>query len=338
MLYDRHFIHDPQQLSLRASSGYPNYAAYLTSPINVAKTLSEFRDMNFLEDIANTEYGGDIVKPGQVLRFRHRVRGALHRYQLNQRLKTDVLDFRFVEICMNRALYANLKLEILDHSIAEIKKAIEEWRSSLAEESRDQMLYEALAHIIFEVPGYAQGNAAGYRETTKINLGSDAQPLTPVAYNVLEVFKLMALYKKTAGWPSDGNWAVIDYDMWAIIFNSPTFNESCCLGDLDKNSMVSGRLPVTTLSGFNIYVTDKLPLTANGNRFIPFGNKMALTYGSDVIINRTVEPTEDFSKRHQWLWLYGFGVIYRHMLGLVIWSTSGLSNGGIHDLTPPPAS
>lgn len=338
MLYNRTGIHDSQQLELRAASGYPNYAKMLTSTITIAKTLSEFRDKNILEGIANTNYGAQIIKPGQVIRFRHRVRGSLHRYQINQRLKTDTLGFRYVETCMNRALYASLKVDHLDLPMSEMKTAIAEWRSSLAEEARDLMLYEIIAHVIFDVPAYAQGNAAGYRENSgRVDLGSDYRPWSLSSLNALDAYTIMSTYAMGANWPESGNWAIIDYDMYAITKDSPTFSESCCLNDLDKNSRVSGKLPVMSIQGFKLHVWDKVPRSPSGHRILLFGNKAAISYGSNVVINRQVDPSEDFSRRFQWLWLYGFGIIERHLLAFAIWSAANIGNGGIHTVGPHTA-
>ena len=303
----------------------PSYSGTFIPTVWSAKMNAKFYATTVFSDIANTDWQGEISNMGDKvvintppsLTVSNYVPGAGLNYEVPTPIVQELLidKGKYFAFHVNDVLEYQSKPDLIDTFSAD---AAQQMRIAIDSD----VLYRA-----FNQADTANKGATAGAKSGKYDLGTDTDPITLTASNVLENILQMASVMDEQNLPDDGRWLLIDPFTRSLLMQS-NLAQANFMGD--NTSIVRNGL-IGTIDRFKLYVTNHLPkaiagtntpwLSGDGTdnsvtstsglarRALVAGHKSALTFASQITKMETVRNTADFGDYVRSLNVYGSKVV-----------------------------
>jgi hypothetical protein len=204
-------------------------------------------------------------------------------------------------------------------NIADITMVIDQMKSFSFEvddvdkaQLRIDPMAAAIARAAYGIAdGIDQFVAGKYTEADTANaVGSTGSPIDINSANVLEQFGQVSRKLSEANVPNEGRWIVIPpwLHMKLVIAKYITAT--------DNNAVMSNGM-VANMLGFNIYVSNNVPIVSSTKYKILAGNDSAITFASQLTEMEAIRRESSFADGIKGLYVYGGKVVQPKALAVL---------------------
>ena len=300
----------------------PAYSGTFIPQIWSGKLNAKFYTATVFNEIANTEYQGDISDIGDKVIINNIPSIAIRDYTIGQSLQYEVPTPDTVELDIDKGKYFGFSVsDVLEH------QANPDLMNTFTDDASEQMAITVDADVLDGV--FDQGAAANKGATAgvvsgKYNLGTDASPVTLSATTVVPLLTALASTLDEQSVPESDRCLVIppfarNWLMQSNLAQAYVTNDS-------QSILRSGF--IGTIDRFKVYVSNQLP-SANANEDYD-GNtnssvarsaliachKTAITFASQITKVENLPNPTDFGTLVRGLNVYGYKVIKPEALAL----------------------
>lgn len=304
-----------------AAGGYPNYSSDHASKyipkLYSKKLVRKFYAQAMYTEIAQTDYSGEISQQGDTVLIRglpdvttaHYVRG-MNLDAIRQNAEPSA-----IELQIDHAEVYSIGLDALDEKQFDLN-ALDLWATPAAEALKSVIDTDFLANIYGQAGTGNYGLTAGAK-TAGYNMGTSASPRVVTKADVLDFIPDAASVLSEQNVPDDEErWMVIPTHLANRIKKSD-LRSALFSGDSANATLRSGR--IGEIDGFKIFKSNNLTaITGSGSTAVwpvIFGHRAAVTFATQLVKNRTVEPTSTFGKYLEGLQVWGYKVVLPKALG-----------------------
>lgn len=241
-----------------AASGYRPYD-YLSSPIFVAKFLTDYYPAALATQLTTAVVEGTNVRYGQEYVFRKSPKAEWFDLYKNQEMEASELVIDTVSMNIGRARGFLLKVDDLDkNSIENFNDYINGWREDAKQklaEYIDRRLINAMAH---GASACNKGNAAGIK-FGNYQLGIPGSPLTVNKDNIISILMYLSIVLDEQNAPTAGRFVILPPEAKIALMSHPMFMSQCNSGS--KPLVLADTVP--NIAGFTLYFPATMPSYAD---------------------------------------------------------------------------
>jgi hypothetical protein len=307
-------------MGINRVSGNPNYTNTGSSryiPIVFsAKTLTRFYATTVLNEIANTDYVGEITAKGDTVVIRTIPDININTYVKGMNLDLQNPESPAIELTIDHANYFNFGIDDVDEKQFDVKR-ISEWADNAAKRLKITVETAVFADIYADAATYNKGITAGYIEQN-ILLGTNAAPIAITPTNVVRKITEMGQCLTEYNVPEDGRWMIVPAWFSTMLQNSELKDAS--LTGKPESPLLNGM--IGSIGRFKIYDSNLLyKVTGDGGQKctnILFGHKAALAFAIQLTKTETYRPERAFANAMKGLQVHGYKVVQPTALGNMV--------------------
>ena len=302
------------QSGIPAASGYPQYqGTALMPPLVSMNSLARYYASSIFQQIATTEYEGDLRKHGTVY-FMKEPDPIIRDYTKNGRIEYDTAEIEMVPLTVGKAFHAGLKIDKIDAKMISMWPRIEKLlMDKIPLAMMRKIDYAVFSGLYNEIAPFNRGAAAG--RNGQINLGEFGAPLSIDRDNVIEIIWRLAETLDEAAIPREGRFLVVPPAIFTLIAMSDLGCAYCAGGG--SSMRLTGQIPADMV-GMTIYSSPFLPVFDDGGRnsfFIYAGLKTSLAFATIINDSEIIENDPfEYTRFLRVIGAYGFGVLYPEAL------------------------
>jgi hypothetical protein len=294
-----------------AAAGYPQYSGSLIAPKFGQDLIERFYCSTVFGEITTTDYIGELKSCGDQISFWEEPTVAVHDYVKDGTIKHDTFESKQIVLSIDKAKQFSIKLDMIDeHQICNIDM----WKNKLmvnaSRAMADHVDCSILSTLYTEAAKFNRGAAAG-KCTGCFDLGEVGAPLSMNADNVLDVLADLATVLDEACVPREGRWIVVPPKFENLLRRA----ENCklCFTGLSDANLMNGKIP-TMIGGFNIFVSNKVPMSIDPITNEPVFNlvagwKGAAVFAAQLERTRIIEDKDTWDTYYQGFMVWGSGVV-----------------------------
>lgn len=288
------------------ASGHPAYTDNFIPEIWSGKIVENFYDATVLSAISNTDYEGEIKKFGDVVNIRTAPSITLRDYKKGDTLTIENPDSAKIQLLIDKGEYFAAIEDDVDKVQADLN-LMNMWSKDASERMKVKIDSRVLTDVLGDVAAANKGVTAG-AISGNINLGitgaSKAIALTKA--NIIDHIINMGQVLDEANAPESDRFLVIPAFMAALIKKSD-LKDASITGD-SVSPMRNGRLGM--IDRFTLYTSHNLKkdLADDKGTHLLAGNKMGLTFASQMTNMETLRSTTTFGDIIRGLQVYGYKV------------------------------
>jgi len=272
-------------------------------------------DATVLNEIANTDYEGEIKEQGDTVYIRTCPDVTVNDHVAGQVLTYQQLKSAPVTLLIDKGKSWSFVTKVPDGTQTDIKNYIELWSDDASEQMKIAIDNDVLGNIYADVHASNKGAAAGVK-TGLYNLGVDGgTSISLTKANVCEYIVDCGTVLDEQSVPSDGRFMVIPPWMANLITKSD-LKDASLSGD-GTSMLRNGRIGM--VGRFTLYLSNLVPYTTDGaaaNAYhVLFGTKHALTFASQLVENEDLPNPWGFGRLYRGLQVYGYKVVKSSALG-----------------------
>ena len=302
------------QTGIPAASGYPQYQGTVFMPPLVSMNiLSRYYATSIFQQIANTDYEGDLRENGTVY-FLKEPEPIIRDYVKNGRIEYDTAEIETVPLTVGRAFHAGVKIDKIDYRMLKMWPRIEKLLIDKVPLAMMRKIdYSIFNGLYNEIAPFNRGAHAG--RNGQINLGEFGAPISVDRDNIIEVlYRLMEVLDEAAI-PREGRFLVVPPRIFTLIALSE-LGCAYCAGT-NESIRMTGRIPDNFL-GMTILSSPYLPVYDDGGRnsfFLYAGTKAALAFATIINDSEIIDKDPfEYTRFVRVVGAYGFGVLYPEAL------------------------
>lgn len=290
-------------MSFPVASGRTQYSGNFIPEIWSGKLQAKFYKTTVFSEIANNDWEGEIKGQGDKVHIRTIPTITINDYNKGDNLTNQVPTSAPIELLIDKGKYFAVVLDDVDAVQTDVKLM-----DMFTNDATEQMKIATDALILNGVKGSAaaanQGATAG-AISGNINLGSDAAPRAVTKANILDLILDAGQALDEQNVPETGRWLVIPSWMAAMIKNSD-LKQAYLTGD-SVSPLRNGKLGM--IDRFQVYVSNNLPKTADGDSYLMAGTKDAISFASQMTNVETLRAQSTFGNIVRGLNVFGFSVV-----------------------------
>lgn len=293
---------------VNSGGGVPSLSGTFIPELWSTKLIEKLYDATVYEEIANTDYEGEIKKHGDKVIIRTVPTLTIRDYVKGQNLQYENPTAPNVELLIDQGHYFAFNCYDIDKYQSDLN-LMSEWAADGAEQMKIKVDTNILGTIFTSAHAQNAGATAG-RKSGNINLGTVATPLAVTKANVSDVIVDYGTVLDEQNVPESGRYLIIPARMAGLIKKSE-LKDASITGD-GTSMLRNGRLGM--IDRFTIYVSNNVSVSA-GKHNIIFGQKKALTFAAQATNMETLKNPNDFGDLIRSLMIYGYEVIDPKALG-----------------------
>lgn len=264
-----------------------------------------------LAAISNTDYEGEIKDYGDKVKIRTIPNININDYSKGQDLTYERLESPSTYLLIDKGKYFAFIIDDVDAYQSDIK-LMNRWSDGASEDMGNAVDTQVLAAIKSGVSSYNKNATAG-KISGDINLGASGAPFQITKENVIDFIVDCGVVLGEQNVPKEGCWMVVPEWFGGIISKSD-LKDASMTGD-GKSVLRNGRIGI--IWPFEIFLSNNLPTTSDGVTCwdVPFGNKMGLTFASQIVKTESLRAPTTFGDLVRGLNVYGFKVVIPEAIG-----------------------
>lgn len=290
-------------MSFPAASGRTQYSGNFIPEIWSGKLQAKFYKTTVFSEISNNDWEGEIKGQGDKVHIRTIPTISINTYNKGDNLTNQVPTSAPIELLIDQGKYFAVVLDDVDAVQTDVKLM-----DMFTNDATEQMKIAIDAQILDGVKAGAhaanKGATAG-AVSGNINLGTDASPRAVTKTNVLDLILDAGQALDEQNVPESGRWLVIPSWLAAMIKNSD-LKQAYLTGD-SVSPLRNGKLGM--IDRFQVYVSNNLPKTSDGDSYLMAGTKDAITFASQMTNVETLRAQSTFGNIVRGLNVFGFAVI-----------------------------
>ena len=290
-------------MTFPVASGRTQYSGNFIPEIWSGKLQAKFYKTTVFSEISNNDWEGEIKGQGDKVRIRTIPTISINTYNKGDNLTNQVPTSAPIELNIDQGKYFAVVLDDVDAVQTDVKLM-----DMFTNDATEQMKIAIDALILDGVKGAAaaanKGATAG-AISGNINLGVDSAPRAVTKANVLDLILDAGQALDEQNVPESGRWLVIPSWVAAMIKNSD-LKQAYLTGDT-VSPLRNGKLGM--IDRFQVYVSNNLPKTADGDSYLLAGTKDAITFASQMTNVETLRAQSTFGNIVRGLNVFGYSVI-----------------------------
>ena len=290
-------------MSFPVASGRTQYSGNFIPEIWSGKLQAKFYKTTVFSEISNNDWEGEIKGQGDKVHIRTIPTITINSYSKGDNLTNQVPTSAPIELLIDQGKYFAVVLDDVDAVQTDVKLM-----DMFTNDATEQMKIAIDALILDGVKGSAaaanKGATAGVI-SGNVNLGTDGAPRAVTKANILDLILDAGQVLDEQNVPESGRWLVIPSWMAAMIKNSD-LKQAYLTGD-SVSPLRNGKLGM--IDRFQVYVSNNLPKTADGDSYLLAGTKDAITFASQMTNVETLRAQSTFGNIVRGLNVFGYSVI-----------------------------
>ena len=283
-------------------SSHPEYSGTFIPEIWAAKLVENFYDTTVLAQISNTDYEGVIKKHGDAVNIRTTPTVSINPYRKGEELIVEKPESNKLQLLIDQGDYFNVVEDDVDKVQSDVN-LMDLWTKDASENFKITIDTKVLSGILPDIDAKNQGSTAGY-QSEDINLGTVGNPVVLTKANVLDYIVDIGVVLREANVPEMDNFLVIPAKMGGLIKKSD-LQDASIAGD-NTSIVRSGRIGM--IDNFTLYVSHNLKRSTGGPIHIIAGQKMGLTFASQMTNVENLRSEKTFGTIIRGLQVYGYKV------------------------------
>jgi hypothetical protein len=290
-------------MSFPAASGRTQYSGNFIPEIWSGKLQAKFYKTTVFSEISNNDWEGEIKGQGDKVHIRTIPTITINSYAKGDNLTNQVPTSAPIELLIDQGKYFAVVLDDVDAVQTDVKLM-----DMFTNDATEQMKIAIDAQIL---DGVKAGAAAANKGATaglisgNVNLGTDGAPRAVTKANILDLILDAGQVLDEQNVPESGRWLVIPSWMAAMIKNSD-LKQAYLTGD-SVSPLRNGKLGM--IDRFQVYVSNNLPKTGDGDSYLLAGTKDAITFASQMTNVETLRAQSTFGNIVRGLNVFGYSVI-----------------------------
>jgi len=290
-------------MSFPVASGRTQYSGNFIPEIWSGKLQAKFYKTTVFSEISNNDWEGEIKGQGDKVHIRTIPTITINSYAKGDNLTNQVPTSAPIELLIDQGKYFAVVLDDVDAVQTDVKLM-----DMFTNDATEQMKIAIDAQILDGVKAAAattnKGATAG-AISGNVNLGTDASPRAVTKANIIDLILDAGQVLDEQNVPESGRWLVIPSWMAAMIKNSD-LKQAYLTGD-SVSPLRNGKLGM--IDRFQVYVSNNLPKTADGDSYLLAGTKDAITFASQMTNVETLRAQSTFGNIVRGLNVFGYSVI-----------------------------
>ena len=290
-------------MSFPVASGRTQYSGNFIPEIWSGKLQAKFYKTTVFSEIANNDWEGEIKGQGDKIHIRTIPTITINSYNKGDNLTNQVPTSAPIELLIDQGKYFAVVLDDVDAVQTDVKLM-----DMFTNDATEQMKIAIDALILDGVKAGAatanKGATAG-AVSGNINLGTDASPRAVTKSNILDLILDAGQVLDEQNVPESGRWLVIPSWMAAMVKNSD-LKQAYLTGD-SVSPLRNGKLGM--IDRFQVYVSNNLPKTGDGDSYLLAGTKDAISFASQMTNVETLRAQSTFGNIVRGLNVFGYAVI-----------------------------
>jgi hypothetical protein len=290
-------------MSFPAASGRTQYSGNFIPEIWSGKLQAKFYKTTVFSEISNNDWEGEIKGQGDKVHIRTIPTITINSYAKGDNLTNQVPTSAPIELLIDQGKYFAVVLDDVDAVQTDVKLM-----DMFTNDATEQMKIAIDAQILDGVKAAAaaanKGATAGLI-SGNLNLGTDGAPRAVTKTNILDLILDAGQALDEQNVPESGRWLVIPSWMAAMIKNSD-LKQAYLTGDT-VSPLRNGKLGM--IDRFQVYVSNNLPKTGDGDSYLLAGTKDAITFASQMTNVETLRAQSTFGNIVRGLNVFGYSVI-----------------------------
>jgi hypothetical protein len=290
-------------MSYPVASGRTQYSGNFIPEIWSGKLQAKFYKTTVFSEISNNDWEGEIKGQGDKVHIRTIPTITINSYAKGDNLTNQVPTSAPIELLIDQGKYFAVVLDDVDAVQTDVKLM-----DMFTNDATEQMKIAIDAQILDGVKAAAatanKGATAGVI-SGNVNLGTDASPRAVTKANIIDLILDAGQVLDEQNVPESGRWLVIPSWMAAMIKNSD-LKQAYLTGD-SVSPLRNGKLGM--IDRFQVYVSNNLPKTGDGDSYLLAGTKDAITFASQMTNVETLRAQSTFGNIVRGLNVFGYSVI-----------------------------
>ena len=290
-------------MGLTVAAGSNSLSGTYIPEIWAPKLLVKFYERTVLNQIANTDYEGEIKAMGDKVVINNRPTITISDYIKGQELDYEDPVPTSVDLDIDKGKKYAFSIPDVDVSQSLIK-FVSEWADDGSKNLKIQIETGIYGDIYADADASNAGNTAG-AISGDIKLGITGAPVALTASTIIDYILGMGVVLDEQNIPDEDRWLLLPAWACSRLKNSD-LKQVQITGD-DKSTLRTGLIGM--LDRFKIFQTNLLDLTGTGTEVnIMAGHTSALTFAAQLVKNEVVNNPYDFGKLARGLCIYGYAV------------------------------
>lgn len=285
----------------------PAYSGTFIPEIWSGKLLVKFYAATVLNEIANTDYEGEISKYGDKVNIRTVPDIVINDYQAGMPLSYQVPSSANTELLIDQGKYFAFQIDDVMKKQSDLA-LVDEWSYDASEKMKIAIDTAVLTAIPSQAAAVNQGATAG-KISGNLNFGATGAPVAMTSANILDYIVDLGQALDEQNVPETGRYLVMP--AWAAsLLKKSDLKDASISGDTGGSVLRNGRLG--QIDRFTLYSSNNLaPVTDGGAKCynILAGQKTALTFASQLTEMETLKNPSAFGDLIRGLNVYGFEVV-----------------------------
>lgn len=297
------------------AAGHQDYSGLLIPEIWSPRILEKFYEYTVFNEIANTDYEGEISAYGDTVHIRLRPDFKTRRYHKGQALEVEVPEQGMVDLLIDQGWYWNFLVEKVDEAQANVKY-MEEWTTGAGENLKEEIDADIIQQIYVDADTNNQGNNAG--RIGNYDMGSTGTPRAVTKANILDAIVDMGTVLDEQKVPIADRWLVLPPQICGLIKKSD-LKDASLAGDgtsILRNGRIGG------IDRFMIYMSNQLAVESGGAYNVIFGHKVAVTFAAQLSESDVIKTEKTFGRLARGLVVYGYNVNKPDAMGRAVLTAS----------------
>jgi N4-gp56 family major capsid protein len=290
-------------MSFPVASGRTQYSGNFIPEIWSGKLQAKFYKTTVFSEISNNDWEGEISGQGDKVHIRTIPTITINDYAKGDNLTNQVPNSAPIELLIDKGKYFAVVLDDVDAVQTDVKLM-----DIFTNDATEQMKIAIDALVLDGVKAAAatanKGATAG-AISGNINLGTDASPRAVTKANIIDLILDAGQVLDEQNVPESGRWLVIPSWMASMIKNSD-LKQAYLTGD-SVSPLRNGKLGM--IDRFQVYVSNNLPKTNDGDSYVMAGTKDAITFASQMTNVETLRAQSTFGNIVRGLNVFGYSVI-----------------------------
>lgn len=265
------------------------------------KLLTSLKNAHVFASLCNTDYEGEIAEQGDTVRINSIGRPTIATYTKGvTSIVPEQLTTAQRSLVVDQAKYFAFEVDDVDRRQAAgdvLPEALNEAAYGLRDVA-DQYIEELMR------AGVQASNA----------LGAVSVPAASPQYAYEKILVPLKVVLDEANVPTDGRWVVVPAWLHGMLLLDNRFVDASASGSADalRNGFV-GRA-----AGFDIHVSNNLPVVTGDDSSVIAGHRMATSYAEQINKTEAYRPQDSFSDAVKGLHLYGAKVVRPNCLATAL--------------------
>lgn len=290
-------------MTFPVASGRTQYSGNFVPEIWSGKLQAKFYKTTVFSEISNNDWEGEIKGQGDKVHIRTIPTITINDYAKGDNLTNQVPTSTPIELSIDKGKYFAVVLDDVDAVQTDIKM-MDIFTNDATEQMKIAIDSLVMAGIKNAGAAANQG-ATGGLISGNINFGTDASPRAVTKANILDLILDAGQGLDEQNVPESGRWLVIPSWMAAMIKGSD-LKQAYLTGDT-VSPLRNGKLGM--IDRFQVYVSNNLPKTADGDSYLMAGTKDAITFASQMTNVETLRAQSTFGNIVRGLNVFGYSVI-----------------------------